>query len=274
MKLKYAYLEAPQPQCCCANGSLTSGCQQLHFLATTTTDVQDIPSLTALYQLHTSSSKYIPASFESTFRTSPSLSQFSTAKTSPAPQNFQKRSDNLTSGAYFSPGPSAHPKASLFTPLCSAQIEQSSRSAAACRPLATHPSVLSSISLIRAHLANHKHLHITTTLAFTTHHRAAPLASTAMSFGSFEQICKRVPIPLCALVGPYNGAKGSGIGVGIEPQCYSRTIEAANTIIFQAANDFVHIGALIMCLIMVFHVRSKFTAVGRFLLLRLFAEIE
>lgn len=81
-----------------------------------------------------------------------------------------------------------------------------------------------------------------------------------MSFGSFEQICRRVPIPLCALVGPYGAAKGA---VGIEPECYSRTIEAANTIIFQAANDFVHIGALIMCLIMVFHVRSKFTAVGR-----------
>lgn len=34
--------------------------------------------------------------------------------------------------------------------------------------------------------------------------------------------------------------------------------------IFQAANDFVHILALVMCSIMVLHVRSKFTAVGKF----------
>jgi hypothetical protein len=80
-----------------------------------------------------------------------------------------------------------------------------------------------------------------------------------MSFGSFQTICETVPIPLCALVGPYDN---SGDRPGIEAKCFSRTIEAANTIIFQAASDFVHIGALIMCLIMVFHVRSKFTAVG------------
>ncbi|KAI5807095.1 chitin synthase III catalytic subunit [Geopyxis carbonaria] len=82
-----------------------------------------------------------------------------------------------------------------------------------------------------------------------------------MGFGSFQTICENVAVPLCPLVGPYEG--GKKLVAGIEPQCYSRTVEAANTIIFQAANDFVHIGALIMCLIMVFHVRSKFTAVGR-----------
>ena len=82
-----------------------------------------------------------------------------------------------------------------------------------------------------------------------------------MSFGSFQSVCETVPLPLCALVGPY-GSTAPTIGSGIEARCYSRTIEAANTIIFQAASGFVHIGALIMCLIMVFHVRSKFTAVG------------
>lgn len=82
--------------------------------------------------------------------------------------------------------------------------------------------------------------------------------SLTMAFGSFQDICEKVALPLCALVGPYNGEGRPGI----EPMCYSRTIEAANTIIFEAASGFVHIGALIMCLIMVFHVRSKFTAVG------------
>lgn len=59
----------------------------------------------------------------------------------------------------------------------------------------------------------------------------------------------------------------STTGPGIEALCYSRSIEWANTMIFQAANDFVHILALVMCSIMVLHVRSKFTAVGEYPLL-------
>lgn len=80
-----------------------------------------------------------------------------------------------------------------------------------------------------------------------------------MGFGDFADICLKTPIPLCALVGPYDGSEGRGI----EPTCYARSIDVANTIIFQAANDFIHILSLVMTLIMVLHVRSKFTAVGR-----------
>ncbi|CAO2655302.1 Nn.00g103660.m01.CDS01 [Neocucurbitaria sp. VM-36] len=80
-----------------------------------------------------------------------------------------------------------------------------------------------------------------------------------MGFGDFQTICTKAAIPLCALVGhqEING------GVGIQTQCYSRTIEIANTLIFQAANDFMHILAMIMTVVMIIHVRSKFTAVGR-----------
>ena len=46
------------------------------------------------------------------------------------------------------------------------------------------------------------------------------------------------------------------------PTCYARSIEVANTIIFEAATDFVHIVALGMTVIMILHIRSKFTAVG------------
>jgi hypothetical protein len=49
---------------------------------------------------------------------------------------------------------------------------------------------------------------------------------------------------------------------GIEPDCYSRNIELANTIIFQGAASFMHIVALLMDVIMILHIRSKFTAVG------------
>jgi hypothetical protein len=80
-----------------------------------------------------------------------------------------------------------------------------------------------------------------------------------MGFGDFDTICKKAPIPLCSLVGPISPISGHA---GIQADCYSRSIELANTIIFQGAVDFVHILALVMTVIMIIHVRSKFTAVG------------
>lgn len=79
-----------------------------------------------------------------------------------------------------------------------------------------------------------------------------------MGFGDFSTICTKASIPVCALVG-HQSING---GHGIQANCYSRTIELANTLIFQAANDFMHILALIMTVVMIIHVRSKFTAVG------------
>jgi hypothetical protein len=81
-----------------------------------------------------------------------------------------------------------------------------------------------------------------------------------MGFGDFDSICRKAAIPLCALIGPTSTISGSA---GIMPDCYSRSIELANTIIFQGAADFMHILALGMTSIMVLHVRSKFTAVGK-----------
>ncbi|KAI9810310.1 MAG: Chitin synthase, class 7 [Pycnora praestabilis] len=81
-----------------------------------------------------------------------------------------------------------------------------------------------------------------------------------MGFGDFQTICRKTAVPLCSLVGPPSSIAGK---TGIEPECYSRNIELANTIIFQGAADMVHIAALIMTVIMIIHVRSKFTAVGR-----------
>lgn len=45
-----------------------------------------------------------------------------------------------------------------------------------------------------------------------------------MGFGSFDFICEQAALPLCALVGSKTG---------IEPICYARNIELANTLIFQ-----------------------------------------
>ena len=87
-----------------------------------------------------------------------------------------------------------------------------------------------------------------------------------MGFGDFQTICEKAPIPLCALV----GHQAINDGVGIQTECYARTIEIANTLIFEAANDFMHILAMIMTVVMIIHVRSKFTAVGTFAHCRLY----
>jgi hypothetical protein len=79
-------------------------------------------------------------------------------------------------------------------------------------------------------------------------------------FGDFTSICHTAPLPLCASVGAITSIS---LGVGIEPDCYARNIEVANTIIFQGAASAMHIIALIMTVVMVLHVRGKFTAVGR-----------
>ncbi|KAK4505593.1 hypothetical protein PRZ48_003556 [Zasmidium cellare] len=81
-----------------------------------------------------------------------------------------------------------------------------------------------------------------------------------MGFGDFTSICEKTPIPLCPLIGPNSPITGSHF---VQSNCYARSIEVANTIIFEGATGFAHILSLIMLVIMILHVRSKFTAVGR-----------
>ena len=81
-----------------------------------------------------------------------------------------------------------------------------------------------------------------------------------MGFGDFESICRKSALPLCSVVGHVSPISGGP--VGIQANCYARSVELANTVIFEAAADFMHILALGMAAIMVLHVRSKFTAVG------------
>lgn len=80
-----------------------------------------------------------------------------------------------------------------------------------------------------------------------------------MGFGDFQSICDQSMVPLCAAVGPTSAIEGK---IGIEASCYARNIELANTIIFEGATSFMHIAALLMTVIMIIHIRSKFTAVG------------
>ncbi|KAI8885392.1 hypothetical protein K501DRAFT_246122 [Backusella circina FSU 941] len=71
---------------------------------------------------------------------------------------------------------------------------------------------------------------------------------------SFNGICQTVALSLCPLIGQTNG---------IEPVCYSRNIDVAGNLIFQPATLVIDIVAIIMTAIMIYHIRSKYTAVGR-----------
>ncbi|ETW87721.1 hypothetical protein HETIRDRAFT_407264 [Heterobasidion irregulare TC 32-1] len=75
-----------------------------------------------------------------------------------------------------------------------------------------------------------------------------------VQFGSFNSICQTAALVICPLV---------GTDQGIEPTCYSRNVDIAGTLIFQPSTCFVHIVAIIMTAIMIYHIRSKYTAVGR-----------
>jgi hypothetical protein len=80
-------------------------------------------------------------------------------------------------------------------------------------------------------------------------------------FGDFTSLCHTAPLPLCASIGPITSISS---GVGIEADCFARNVELANTIIFQGASSCMHIIAIVMTVIMILHIRGKFTAVGKY----------
>ncbi|GAA6046989.1 hypothetical protein JCM3770_003466 [Rhodotorula araucariae] len=81
------------------------------------------------------------------------------------------------------------------------------------------------------------------------------MSNSTLQFGKYEWICSRGALIVCPLLGATD--------YGIEPECYSRNVEFGRTLVFQPATSFLHICALIMVAIMILHIRSKYTAVGR-----------
>jgi len=74
----------------------------------------------------------------------------------------------------------------------------------------------------------------------------------SFTFGSFDFFCDSVVIPLCSLVGEK-----------VEPRCYARNIDVGGNLLFQPATLTILFVALIMTSIMIYHIKSKYTAVGR-----------
>lgn len=89
-----------------------------------------------------------------------------------------------------------------------------------------------------------------------------------MTFGKFDVLCNNTMLPLCSVVGSLNTT--SIFEKGIVPECYPRPVELANTMIFNLGAAFIHFGAIIVVLIIIFNVRNKYTAIGRSELLHFF----
>ncbi|KAI7869955.1 chitin synthase III catalytic subunit [Spinellus fusiger] len=69
---------------------------------------------------------------------------------------------------------------------------------------------------------------------------------------SFDGICQTIALSLCPLIGQADG---------IEPVCYSRNVDLGGNLIFQPATLIIDVVAIIMAAIMIYHIRSKYTAV-------------
>ncbi|ORY34219.1 chitin synthase III catalytic subunit [Naematelia encephala] len=80
------------------------------------------------------------------------------------------------------------------------------------------------------------------------------MSSVPFKFGSFDYVCQHAALVVCPLLGSE---------LGTMPTCYARSVQLGGVLIFQPATCFVHIAALLMTSIMLFHVQAKYTAVGR-----------
>ncbi|PVV02136.1 hypothetical protein BB560_003419, partial [Smittium megazygosporum] len=77
----------------------------------------------------------------------------------------------------------------------------------------------------------------------------------SFEFGNYDFFCTKVQMAVCLLVGKNPFA--------IKPECYARNIELNGLLVFQAATIIADIIAIIMTIIMIWHVSTKYTAVGR-----------
>jgi len=76
-----------------------------------------------------------------------------------------------------------------------------------------------------------------------------------VSFGNFASVCASVAFPLCSLVGPQPS--------GYSPTCYARNVDIAGFLLLQPGTLIILLAAIVMTLIMIASVKSKYTAVGR-----------
>ncbi|GMG21249.1 unnamed protein product [Ambrosiozyma monospora] len=84
-----------------------------------------------------------------------------------------------------------------------------------------------------------------------------------MVYGDFKELCEKSAIPICALVSPLGANLEELTFQGILPTCYARSVNIANTLIFQIGVAFIHIAILIVLQMIIYLTRQRYTAVGR-----------
>ncbi len=75
--------------------------------------------------------------------------------------------------------------------------------------------------------------------------------SPSLSFGKFDLMCSQAPLTLCA---PLHLS---------EPLCYAKNVAFGNFFLFQPGVLFIDLVAISMTAVMICHIKSKYTAVGR-----------
>jgi len=65
-----------------------------------------------------------------------------------------------------------------------------------------------------------------------------------------------VSLLFCPLLGPSGGG-------GIQPDCFARNVDVGGFLIFQSPTLIIHVVSLVMTAIMIYNIKSKYTAVGR-----------
>lgn len=84
-----------------------------------------------------------------------------------------------------------------------------------------------------------------------------------MVFGDFRPVCEKAPLPLCTLINPLGTPLKDVVFTGVLPKCYARTVDLANTLIFEVGTAFLNIANLIILLMAVYLVRLRYTSVAR-----------
>lgn len=80
-----------------------------------------------------------------------------------------------------------------------------------------------------------------------------------MGIGIIESICKKSNSNLCGLVGNTQDVTYQLL----YDECYPRSVDLANTIVFNIGNIFIQLGIMLVLSIMIYNSYGRYTAVGR-----------
>lgn len=93
------------------------------------------------------------------------------------------------------------------------------------------------------------------------------LSLRQMAFGDFAEVCRKAPLPLCTLITPLGQSQqqtdATAAFTGVLPLCYARTVDLANTLIFEVGTAFMNIGNLVVLLMITYLIRQRYTSVAR-----------